>query len=88
MSTPHPHAALIRAWADGATIETLNGKNWEICHSPTWHKNSVYRIKPKNKKILLAWIDPKDGELLWRFPNYKMSENYVRVPSEDIIIKI
>lgn len=48
---PHKHAALIKEWADGATIEwTWPGdKNWspiDAC-SPSWDVNIEYRVKPE-----------------------------------------
>lgn len=44
---PHKHAELIKAWADGAKIETQlpNGKWFEI-DTPQWKKDK-YRIKPE-----------------------------------------
>ena len=50
MSKPHKHAALIHAWADGATIQALgiDGKTWIDIPNPTW-ANATYRIKPQSK---------------------------------------
>jgi len=46
---PHVHAEVIKAWADGAEIETYNKTtaNWVISHNPMWFKDSMYRVKPK-----------------------------------------
>lgn len=49
--TPHKHAELIKAWADGATIQFHNsivGK-WFDCkdNEPEWISNLEYRIKPE-----------------------------------------
>ena len=54
MSTPHKHAALIHAWADGAEIESRGladrrpaGMNeWKSLTAPSWHADFEYRIKP------------------------------------------
>lgn len=47
--TPHVHAEVIKAWADGAEIECkqINDDRWAaiIC-TPNWHPNWEYRIKP------------------------------------------
>ena len=45
MTTPHKHAALIHAWADGAEIEFLDHETW-VCTSPSWNQTHQYRIKP------------------------------------------
>lgn len=50
MKTPHKHAALIKAWADGAEIEVervLYG--WVNASTPQWLEQAVYRIKPEPK---------------------------------------
>jgi hypothetical protein len=50
MKTPHKHAELIKAWADGAKIEFFD----EVCRAwlpapknPAWDEDTLYRIKPK-----------------------------------------
>jgi hypothetical protein len=50
---PRKHAELIKAWADGATIERLwndyNGRvsSWLIDNEPDWSEFEEYRIKPE-----------------------------------------
>lgn len=50
MGQPHKHAALIKAWADGAEIEVKNlsvqGDKWESVGLPFWRDYCDYRIKP------------------------------------------
>jgi hypothetical protein len=49
MPTPHKHAAVIKAWADGHAVQYMNsdGKWYDIAvQSPVWHPGSAYRIKP------------------------------------------
>lgn len=50
MKTPHKHAELIKAWADGADIEycTSIGK-WIDVKEPSWSDDIDYRIKPEPK---------------------------------------
>ena len=44
----HKHAAEIIAWANGATIEVRVPKGkWMVSHSPYWHVDHEYRVKPK-----------------------------------------
>ena len=45
----HKHAELIKAWADGATIEFKCGDNWHefLGYVNSWHECIEYRIKPR-----------------------------------------
>ena len=50
--TPHKHAAVIKAWADGAELEVSpKGLNrWRACTTPTWGCDYTdFRIKPEPK---------------------------------------
>jgi hypothetical protein len=49
MKTPHKHAALIKAWADGAKIEVLTMQGWLAVSCPGWGIGYQYRIKPESK---------------------------------------
>lgn len=52
MKTPHKHAELIKAWADGATIEWYESlvDRWYTCDiAPMWRETGIYRIKPESK---------------------------------------
>ena len=56
VKTPHKHAELIKAWADGATIQEnnyrLGKKNWyEILGTPCWNNDVEYRIMPEPKSL-------------------------------------
>ena len=46
---PHKHAELIKAWADGAIIETWDCGYWYENHAPQWNDDVKYRIKPESK---------------------------------------
>lgn len=48
MNTPHKHAEVIKAWADGATIQVrgLCSDPWEDIKSPSWWVGNEYRVKP------------------------------------------
>jgi len=59
MNKPHKHAALIKAWADGASIEVRALTNYQnpkdapwisfdLLDEHTWIPEWEYRIKPKN----------------------------------------
>jgi len=55
MKTPHIHAELIKAWADGAEIEELCGGEW-LWTDPTWREGTKYRIKSDEKKPVVRWL--------------------------------
>jgi hypothetical protein len=48
MNTPHKHAEVIKAWADGIPVETCIGGDWTqvINPCPYWSTQYEYRIKP------------------------------------------
>ena len=48
--TPHVHAELIKAWADGAKIQLLGEASgtWYDC-IPSWESTTKYRVKPEPK---------------------------------------
>jgi len=56
MKTPHKHAALIHAWADGAEIESKHFPYdpWHATTSPAWFLSSEYRIKPEKKPDIVT----------------------------------
>jgi hypothetical protein len=58
MMTKHKHCDLIKAWADGAEIQStwLGGNDWEDDLFPTWAINKVYRIKPEERKPVVRWL--------------------------------
>ena len=50
-ASPHKHAALIKAWADGAEIEYFGptSQKWIALTHPSWRDCDEYRIKPVPK---------------------------------------
>lgn len=48
MGQPHKHAAVIKAWADGETIEVQIGEDWQKVINPLFLIDAIYRVKPKN----------------------------------------
>lgn len=55
--TPHKHAAIIKAWADGATVEgrPAGGPEWGSSKTPMWYEHWEYRVKPQIARIRL-WL--------------------------------
>lgn len=50
MKTPHKHAAIIKAWADGADIQYFDARMpapwWIDVSTPQWNEDLQYRVKP------------------------------------------
>lgn len=53
MGTPHVHADLIKAWADGAEIQFFSDGKWFVSTgaSPSWNENMQYRITPEESDV-------------------------------------
>ncbi len=66
MKTPHKHAAVIKAWADGETIEHRpkdGSGQWYISYStPKWALDWEYRVKPKGMKYRLCICKTHTGQ--------------------------
>jgi len=56
MTKPHKHAALIKAWADGAEIEYRwnDADTWSATSKPEWNRDVEYRIKPEPKPDIVT----------------------------------
>jgi hypothetical protein len=49
---PHVHKKLIKAWAQGDTIQVQYGNGtWKDIINPTWKAFSKYRIKPRTIEV-------------------------------------
>ena len=68
MKTPHKHAALIKAWADGAEIEYkyFRSGQWIQIGTPNWDATVEYRIKPEPKpdRVYYGVFDGVGGVML------------------------
>ena len=62
----HKWAKEIKAWADGAEIETKYGEHdWEVEYYPNWHSDQVkYRIK-KEPVIEVKYFGLEQSEKLY-----------------------
>lgn len=63
MQTPHKHADVIKAWADGAKIQfrSYDNEQWENVRAPVWSEHKQYRVKPEKKS---------PGQLLYQARGY------------------
>ena len=74
MKTPHKHAELIKAWADGAEIEFYSepSKQWIFTAFPSWIPDYQFRIKPEPKPdVVHIWYAEPDS-----YPRFKDSGPY------------
>jgi hypothetical protein len=96
MSTPHKHAELIKAWADGAEIQYKNYSDaWEDTPNPSWMVDVEYRIKPAALPTYLTFLAfmSNRGTLFWvaeGLPEheYCKSKGLARVPTADLVHEI
>jgi hypothetical protein len=79
---PHKHAELIKAWADGATIEAKALGQWmELERNFVWHEDLEYRIKPEPKPdVVLYSIVHRVSYGLPCSPYASMSSAYAQPP--------
>lgn len=59
---PHKHAELIKAWADGKTIQYRVNKKFDWCEISNngvigWYGDLEYRIKPEPKPDVVRYVD-------------------------------
>jgi len=69
MPTPHKHAKIIKAWADGHTIQMqYEDGTWHDLklNSPSWEAID-YRIKPE-PQIVECFVDIEQGHIVFTKP--------------------
>lgn len=72
---PHKHAELIKAWANGATIEgKWSGRFWEVEKNPAWDVDVEYRIKPEPKPDVVKYAQVKLNS--FKHPRIDISSMY------------
>lgn len=81
---PHKHAELIKAWADGAEIESKTDNiDWFVDENPWWNDDDYeFRIKPEPKpdvvmysRVLSVQEHKDGGYYAW------VSNAYTEMPS-------
>jgi hypothetical protein len=59
VKTPHKHAELIKAWADGAKIQYRDESwGWTTVNNPMWVPDMFYRIQPEPKPDVVSIVRP------------------------------
>lgn len=78
--TPHKHAELIKAWADGAIIQYRYSGGWgDVSYNkPSWREEETYRIKPEPDVVLYAEADVRANvihshSVLYQVDNLKLT---------------
>jgi hypothetical protein len=74
------HAALIKAWADGAKIQTKNDAGeWIDINFPDW-LDGEYRLKPKEKRksneYNIQIVRYKDARLGFNYRSQRQSDKF------------
>lgn len=86
MKTPHKHAALIHAWADGAKIEWRDPKNhyeWEQIQDPSWLSKYDYRVAPD--PLTLGEIAKKAFDENCKYCSVECTWDFVAIAVNDAI---
>lgn len=67
MGQKHKHAELIKAWADGASIEKLTKDGWLNCEPNyiLWSLDVEYRIKPESKLDVASYFRSENYQLFY-----------------------
>ena len=79
----HKHADIIKAWADGETVQYYNifcGDWQDVAHDiAAWHPSEKYRIKPKTIRYRAALMASAHSE----YETFALSQLEEEVVSED-----
>jgi hypothetical protein len=79
MKTPHKHAEVIKAWADGAEIEYFNtyyGCWMAMKTQPVWDEREKYRIKPEPKPDVVAYLEVRQVFSATQKPNHNLQVTF------------
>lgn len=81
--TPHVHAEVIKAWADGKPVEWRQGSDyeWSYAHSPCWEPGLQYRVKPEEiVDYTMVLVEGRPGAIftstISELPYYYVANNY------------
>lgn len=88
MRTPHEHAEIIKAWADGYQIQgRIHAGDWRDLDYPKWDVEfAEFRVKPEPKPDVEDWqpnVRFEDGVYRFDLPN---GDEFVIVPKQDEVV--
>jgi len=71
----HVHAEVIKAWAEGAQVQTLlqYTNEWKDEKTPSWADDIEYRVKPAEKVVRWLWLS-KQYDGMWHTGTTYMTE--------------
>jgi hypothetical protein len=78
---PHPHAALIKQWADGAVLQLKqpNGEWIDVkTRSPSWEPVWEYRIKPQETDLQKYGVEVGDVWKITKQSGYLFTVQHVK----------
>ena len=78
---PHVHKDLIIAWANGATIEYYDNRNWFVIPNPRWASYTKYRIKPESVEMWRWCFGFKDESVYLTEDHYATEETAINEES-------
>ena len=80
--TPHKHAAVIHAWADGASIEFKNTDgNWVPMSTPGFYPEYEYRVKSYEYRV-------KSIEYRVKRTEYSIGNTFCRLNSDFLLAQV
>lgn len=87
-NSPHKHAEVIKAWADGAEIQFRfqDSKTWHDISSPQWTPEHEYRVKPAPKPDRNEYLVVHKGSGVWRKPTLREAQE--RALHDSVIIHL
>jgi len=79
--TPHKHADIIKAWADGVQIQikALSGNSWKDVYDPLWSPLREYRIKPEPKPDTIGYLTAESRGICGELTTYRTDCDNVRL---------
>lgn len=79
--TPHKHATVIKAYANGARIESRRNpeQNWREITNPAFYLENEYRIKPEKPESKF-----KIGDYVWKISGSEWSGYVVGTYSTEL----
>jgi hypothetical protein len=81
---PHKHAEIIKAWADGASIQVKTRGMWLTCGSPNWMEDKEYRIKAEPKPDISRTMIVEYSKTMDRF--FIRKDEHWEIPNMHFII--
>ena len=83
---PHKHAEIIKAWADGVTVQINHDGEWRDMERPLWTEVCEYRIKPAEKVVRWLWVYRSKTVPGWHLSGLVMSEEEMEARKDTAVV--